>query len=66
MNQHIQEHLKSALITFFVAFAIVIVPQIDNLSTESFSDGTLVGLLFVAIRGGVKALLELFITNQSK
>lgn len=55
------EHIKSALITFFVGFAIVLVPQIDTLTVESFNDGMAVGILFAAVRGGVKALLETFI-----
>lgn len=60
------EHIKSALITFFVSFAIVMVAQIDTFTTESFIDGTVVGVLFVAVRAGVKALLELFLATFTK
>lgn len=56
------EHIKSALITFFVSFAIVMVAEIDTFTTDSFIDGTVIGVVFVAVRAGVKALLELFLT----
>jgi len=52
------KHIKSALITFFVAFSIVLIPQLDSISMESFNDGVLVGILFAAVRAGVKGLLE--------
>ncbi len=60
------EHIKSALITFFVSFAIVLVAQIDTFTPESFIDGTVVGVIFVAVRAGVKALLELFLATFTK
>lgn len=56
-----KEHIKSALITFFVAFALVLVASIDTFTLESFKDGTVVGVIFVAVRAGIKALLELFL-----
>lgn len=53
------EYVKSALITFFAAAAIYLVPQIDQITMESMKNGTLVGILFVAVRTGLKAVLEL-------
>lgn len=60
------EHIKSALITFFVGFALVVLPDIDTITLTSLADGTVAGLLFAAVRGGVKALLELFLMTFSK
>lgn len=55
------EYIKSAIITFVAGAALVIVPQIETITLESFKDGTLVGLLFAAARTGIKGLLELFL-----
>jgi hypothetical protein len=54
-----KEHLKSALITFFVAFSIAVVPFIDSLSLETLKNGALFGILFAGVRAGVKAILEI-------
>jgi len=57
--------LKSFLITFVVSFAIVLVAQIDALSLETIKDGTILGVLFGAVRAGVKGVLELVIAKFS-
>lgn len=53
----------SSVVTFITGFAIVFVAQIDTISLASFKDGALLGLLFTAIRAGVKGILELFLTT---
>lgn len=60
------EHIKSALITFAVGFSLVVLPDIDTITLSSLGDGTVAGLLFAAVRGGVKALLEVFLTTFKK
>lgn len=50
--------LVSSLITFVTGFGMVLLSEIDNLTMASFSDGTYVGVLFLAVRTGVKAVLE--------
>lgn len=60
-KENIKRYLLSSLITFVTAFAMVVLSQIDSITLESFKDGSLIGLLFVAIRAGFKAVLELVI-----
>lgn len=48
----------SSLVTFLAAFLIAIAPNIDSISLVDLGNGTLVGLGFIAIRAGVKALIE--------
>lgn len=66
MNQTLKRHLVSAGITFFVGFAIVFVSDIDKISLDMLKDGSYVGLLFAAVRAGIKALLELAIATYRK
>lgn len=61
-----KEYAKSSLITFAAAAAMAIAPHIDKLSLESLRDGALVGIVFVAIRAGVKALIEAFLAWYMK
>lgn len=65
-QSNMREHLKSFGITFIVAFAIVLVAQIDSLGLETIKDGTIWGIIFAAVRAGVKGVLELIISTFSK
>lgn len=56
-----KRYLLSSLITFLGAFLLVIYMEIDNITTGSFRDGTVWGIVFVAVRAGTKALIELFL-----
>lgn len=60
------EHIKSFLITFFVGFSLVLVTEIDTITIESLSDGVLAGLIFAGVRGGIKMILELFLSQVGK
>ena len=62
---NMSEHIKSFLITFMVAFAMVFVADIDKLTLATLSDGVLFGLVFAGIRAGVKAVLQLVIDRYS-
>ena len=64
MNPTFKRHLISAIVTFVAAFAIVVVPQIDTVTVDNLTDGTLVGLIFVGVRAGLKALLEMLIPKK--
>lgn len=55
------EYIKSAAITFFATFAIFLLANMDGITQASFTDGTLVAIVFVAVRTGIKALLESFV-----
>ena len=65
MNEF-KEELKSAGITFLVAFFMVIYSQIDSIKVSSLEDGTLIALSAAAVRAGFKALIGLFITIFQK
>lgn len=54
-------YARSIAITFLAGFAIEIVPELNELTLSSLKDGTLIGLLFVGVRTGVKMVLEAFL-----
>ena len=53
--------ILSSLVSFATGFAIVFLGEIDNITFESFKDGSIVGFLFLAARAGVKAVLEAYL-----
>lgn len=59
MNPTLKRYLVSGLVSFITGFAMILVAQIDNITMESFKDGSIVGILFLAVRTGVKGILEL-------
>jgi hypothetical protein len=61
MNQETKRHLISFGVTFATGFAIAVLPQIDSISLSSFQDGALVGIVFAAVRAGIKAVLEAYL-----
>lgn len=62
---NMNEHLKSFIITFVVAFAMVFVADIDKLTLATLNEGALFGLIFAGVRAGVKAILQFVITKYS-
>ena len=64
MNQTTKRYLISSAVTFLTAMAVVILANIDNITLQSFQDGSIISIMFVAARGGVKALLE-FLVGQT-
>jgi hypothetical protein len=62
MKEVYQEYLKSALISFVAGFCLAILPDIDKLTLASFHDGAFIGLVFVGVRTGFKAVIELFLS----
>lgn len=61
MNPTLKRYLVSSLVTFLTAFCVVLVAQIDNLSLETFKDGSWLGVIFLCGRAGIKAVAEFFI-----
>lgn len=59
-----KRHLISAGITFVTAFAIAIIPVIDTITLESIEDGSIIAIVFVAFRAGIKGLLELIVKSK--
>lgn len=66
MSKKSKKWLVSCIVTFVTGFGIVFVSNIDTITLNSFRDGALMGLLFTAIRAGVKALFEWYLANTSK
>ncbi len=63
MKKTTKRYIISAIITFLGGFLSVIVLKIDDLTLNSFKDGTLLGLIFVAVRTGIKAIAEWFLAT---
>lgn len=61
IKEHWRRYIISSLITFLAGAAIEIVPLLNELTVEAVRDGALIGILFVAIRAGFKAVIEAFI-----
>lgn len=61
MNQTMKRYAISSAVTFLTAVAIVILTNIDHITSQSFTDGTVMGILFVAVRAGVKGVLEAWV-----
>lgn len=64
-NNNLKEHIKSFVITFVVGFAITLVANINDITLATISSGAIFGILFGAIRAGVKGVLELVIAKFS-
>jgi len=62
ISPKVQEHIKSAVITFTTGVALVVLPQITTLSLDSIENGALAGLLLAGVRMGIKMLADLIIT----
>ncbi len=63
MSKKTKDLLISSALTFVTGILIVVAPSIDTLTLESFHDGSLVGLLMVGVRLGLKMALEMFIAS---
>jgi hypothetical protein len=61
--ENLNKYLVSSGITFLASVVMVLLSQWDNITLSSFMDGSIVGIVFVAIRAGVKALFEDFLKH---
>ena len=61
MNETTRRWLISTGVTFATGFCLVLVAEIDNITLESFRDGSIVGIAFTAVRSGIKASIEAFL-----
>ena len=64
-KQTIKRWVISSILSFLTGFALIIFNDIDSISISSFKDGSLVGLIFLATRAGIKAILELFLARKT-
>lgn len=58
MNITVKKYIVSSLITFLTGFGLVILSSIDSLSLEAVKNGAIGGLIFAALRAGIKSVLE--------
>lgn len=56
----------SSLITFSTGVVMTLIGQWDQISLESIRDGSILGVLFLAARAGVKMVFEAFLTWQAR
>ncbi len=61
MNKTVKRYIISSLVTFVAGFALAVVPIIGDITLQSFTNGAIVGVIFVGIRTGTKAVLESFL-----
>ena len=61
LSNHWKRYAVSSLVSFVSGFAIAVLPLLDNLSLADVRGGAFVGLGFVGLRAGLKALLEAFV-----
>lgn len=62
----LKRYAWSSFVTFLTGFCLVLLSQWDQVTLQSFADGSIAGVIFVAIRGGVKGLIELFLSKVQK
>lgn len=58
---NIKRWAVSSLITFAGGFAVAILPSLNDLSLTDLETGAYVGVLFTAVRAGLKAVVEAFV-----
>ena len=66
LSDHWKRYLWSSLMTFLAGFLMAVVPELESLELESLRDGSLVGLVFVGIRTGLKLVLEVALAKLKK
>lgn len=64
--QKLKHYAVSSLITFMTGFLTMLIPSIDKISLQSFEVSALIGLFLVAMRAGVKAMLEKYLQKLMK
>lgn len=62
----LKRYAWSSLVTFATGFCIVLLAQWDQITLQSFLDGSVAGVGFAALRGGVKSVIELFLSKVQK
>lgn len=65
-KQNTKRYIVSSIVTFLTGMAVVLLSQWDSITLTSFTDGSILGLGFVAVRAGLKALIEYLLSLSSK
>ena len=64
MNETMKRYIVSSVVTFLTGFVFVMYSQVDSITIESFKDGSLFGVVFVATRFGIKGVMEVFLIKR--
>lgn len=57
-----RRYAVSSLVSFLAGFAMAVVPTLNALNLESLTTSAIWGIVFVGLRGGVKVLMEAFLS----
>lgn len=60
-----KDYARSAATTFLAGFATEMLIHINDLTLESIKDGTWYGFLFMAVRTGMRAVLQAYIEYKA-
>jgi len=60
-----KKYLISSFVTFVAGFFLVLLTNWDGVTLEAFKDGSIFGVLFVASRAGVKAVIEFYLSRYT-
>jgi len=66
LKKHLKRYIISSIITFITGFVSGLLLLIDKFDMQAFESGAWIGLILVAIRMGVKALLEMGLKKYLK
>lgn len=64
LSPNVKRWLISSGLTFISGFAIAMLSVIDQITLETVRNGAVVGVLFAAVRAGLKAALELWVEKK--
>lgn len=59
---NVKRYALSSLISFSAGFVVVILANHDSFTLASFQDGSVIGIVFLAVRAGAKLVLEGFLS----
>lgn len=58
MKQNTKRWIISTIVTFLGGFLPVILMELDSITLETIQNGAIWGIIFIASRQGIKAILE--------
>lgn len=64
ISEEQQRWLVSSFNTFLTAFLITISPYIDQINETNIQTAFVGSIVFVGVRAGIKALVELYLNKQ--
>ena len=65
-KETMKRYAISSVVTFLTGFGMVFLAEIDSITMDTFKEGGLMGIVFMAGRAGIKAVLEYFLSKSVK